>query len=334
MPLIFTPRQFTLRAHFYQQLGQLLSAGLPLINVLETLGRSPPAPSYREPIRQMIAQLSQGATVSDAVQHLGHWMPAFDIALVQAGEQSGRLDAVFKLLADHYDDSARLLRQTISDLAYTTFVFHMAIFLFPFIEWFSGKISSTGYLLRTFGVLIPLYVGIFLMIKSMQGRRGEGWRALMERLLRPIPVLGTGRRSLALSRLAAALEALLNAGVTIIQAWEMAAAASGSPAVLQTVVAWKPRVEAGQTPSEAVNASSQFPELFANLYHSGEISGQLDDTLRRLRDYYQEEGRRKLHFVSQFVSRFIYFCVAGYIAYKVVGFYLGYFNDIKKAGGI
>ena len=114
-----------------------------------------------------------------------------------------------------------------------------------------------------------------------------------------------------LSRLAAALEALLNAGVTIIQAWEMAATASGSPAILKAVLAWKPQVEAGQTPSEAVNASSQFPELFANLYHSGEISGQLDDSLRRLRDYYQEEGTRKLHLLAQWVPRFIYFVVAG-----------------------
>jgi type IV pilus assembly protein PilC len=332
MSLIFTPRQFTLRAHFYQQFGQLLAAGLPMINALEMLGRSPPAASYRAPIRQMISQLSQGATVSDAVQHLGHWMPPFDIALVQAGEQSGRLDAVFKLLAAYYNDRAALLRSMISDLAYPAFLFHMAIFLFPFIAFFSnGNLSL--FLWRTFGVLIPIYVGIFLLIKSMQGRRGAGWRAFMERVLSPVPVLGTARHSLALSRLSAALEALLNAGVTIIQAWEMAATASGSPAILKTVLAWKPQLETGQTPSEAVNASSQFPELFANLYHSGEISGQLDDSLKRLRDYYQEEGSRQLHLLAQWVPRFIYFAVAGYIAYKVIAFYTAYFKEIGQAGG-
>ena len=208
----------------------------------------------------------------------------------------------------------------ISDLAYPAFLFHMAIFLFPFIAFFSnGNLSL--FLWRTFGVLIPIYVGIFLLIKSMQGRRGAGWRAFMERVLSPVPVLGTARHSLALSRLSAALEALLNAGVTIIQAWEMAATASGSPAILKTVLAWKPQLETGQTPSEVVNASSQFPELFANLYHSGEISGQLDDSLKRLRDYYQEEGSRKLHLFAQWGSRLIYFAVAGYVAYKVIGFY-------------
>jgi type II secretory pathway component PulF len=328
MSLILTPRQFTQRAHFYQQLGQLLAAGVSVVDALGLLGRSPPDRSYREPIRQMLLQLSQGATVSEATQHLGRWMPAFDIALVQAGEHSGRLDAVFKLLSDYYNDRAQLLRQMISDLAYPAFVFHMAIFLFPFLDYFRDG-NGIAYLVKTFGLLIPLYGAIGFMIYSAQGRRGAQWRAFVERVLRPIPVLGAARHYLALSRLAAALEALLSAGVTIIEAWEMAASASGSPAISQAVLAWKPQVVSGQTPAEAVRASPQFPELFANLYYSGEVSGQLDDTLRRLRTYYHEEGSRKLHLLAQWFPRLIYFMVAGLVGFKVISFYIGYFNQLN-----
>ncbi len=332
MSLILTPRQFTQRAHFYQQLGQLLAAGVSVVDALGLLGRNPPDRSYREPIRQMLLQLSEGATVSEATLHLGRWMPAFDIALVQAGEHSGRLDAVFKLLADYYNDRAQLLRQMISDLAYPAFVFHMAIFLFPFLDYFRNG-DGTAYLVKTFGVLIPLYAAIGLMIYSAQGRRGAQWRSFVERVLRPIPVLGAARHYLALSRLAAALEALLSAGVTIIEAWEMAASASGSPAITRAVLAWKPEVVSGQTPAEAVRASPQFPELFANLYFSGEVSGQLDDTLRRLRTYYHEEGSRKLHLLAQWFPRVIYFMVAGLVGFKVISFYTGYFNQLNDIMG-
>ena len=328
MPLILTPRQFTQRAHFYQQLGQLLAAGVPVINALEMLGRNPPARSYREPIERILLQLSQGATIADAMEHLGRWMPAFDIALVRAGEHSGRLDAVFKLLADYYTDRAGLLRQMISDLAYPAFVFHMAIFLFPFIDFFKNG-DAVAYFVKTFGILIPLYAVIFLMIYSAQGRRGEQWRSFLERVMKPVPMLGTARHWLALSRLAAALEALLNAGVTIIEAWEMAAAASGSPAISRAVLAWKPLVVNGQTPSEAVRVSPQFPELFANLYYSGEVSGQLDDSLRRLQTYYHEEGSRKLHLLAQWFPRFIYLMVAALVGFKVISFYTGYFNQLN-----
>jgi type II secretory pathway component PulF len=171
------------------------------------------------------------------------------------------------------------------------------------------------------------------LLYAAQARRGEKWRSFLERILRPVPMLGTARHSLALARLAAALEALINAGVRIIEAWELAAAASGSPAIYRAVTAWKPEVMAGRTPSEVVSASRQFPEVFANLYHSGEISGQLDDTLRRLHAYYQEEGSRKMHFVSQWVPRMIYFGVAILVGYKVIMFYMGHINDIKNAGG-
>ena len=171
------------------------------------------------------------------------------------------------------------------------------------------------------------------MIFAAQSRHGETWRACIESLLHPIPVLGQARRYLALARLAAALEALLSAGVTIIEAWELAATASGSPALRRTVLGWRPLVNAGQTPAEVVSASGRFPELFASQYATGEISGQLDDTLRRLHAYYQEEGSRKLHAFSRWTPRAIYFCIVLMIAYRIISFYTGYFNLVRDAGG-
>jgi len=92
-------------------------------------------------------------------------------------------------------------------------------------------------------------------------------------------------------------------------------------------------VNAGQTPAEAVGASGSFPELFASQYATGEISGQLDGTLRRLHVYYQEEGSRKLHAVARWTPRAIYFCVVLIIAFRIVGFYTNYFNLVRDAGG-
>jgi type IV pilus assembly protein PilC len=332
MPLIITPGQLSRRADFYHQLGQLTGAGLGLVQALEQLKRHPPARSYREPIARLLQQIASGCTLTDALQRSGHWLPAFDIALLQAGEHSGRLDACFRLLADYYTDRARLARQMISDLAYPAFLLHFAIFIFPFAQFFSSG-NWVVYLCQTVGVLIPLYALVALMIFAAQSRHGETWRACFESLLRPIPVLGVARQYLALARLASALEALLSAGVTVIEAWEMAATASGSPALRRTVLGWRPQVNAGQTPAEAVSASGSFPDLFASQYGTGEISGKLDETLRRLHAYYQEEGSRKLQAVSRWTPRFIYFGVVIMIAYRIIAFYTGYFNMVKDAGG-
>ena len=145
------------------------------------------------------------------MQRSGHWLPAFDIALLQAGEHSGRLDACFRLLADYYTDRARLARQMISDLAYPAFLLHFAIFIFPFAQFFSSG-NWVVYLCQTVGVLIPLYALVALMIFAAQSRHGETWRACFESLLRPIPVLGVARHDLALARLASALKRCLAPG--------------------------------------------------------------------------------------------------------------------------
>jgi type II secretory pathway component PulF len=152
----------------------------------------------------------------------------------------------------------------------------------------------------------------------------------METILRPVPLLGTALRYLALSRLTAALEALINAGVNIIQAWDLAANASGSPALRRAVAAMKPEVVAGRTPAEVLREHSIFPELFTNLYASGEVSGKLDETLLRLYTHYQEEGAFKLQAFAQWLPRLIYGLVAAMIAYYVIQFYTGYFNQISN----
>lgn len=336
MPLMFTPGQFRQRSEFYHQLSQLTAAGIGVPNALSQLERHPPARSYRRPIREVVSQLNDGNTLTDALQYSGPWLPAFDTALLQAGEQSGRLDACFRLLADYYQDRARIARQLINDLAYPVFLFHFAVVVFTFVRLFSfGDWNRflIAFAWQTLAVLLPLYAVAWLVIYSAQSRHGEKWRAWMEVALHWVPVLGTARQCLALARLAAALEALVSAGVTIVEAWELAAVASGSPALRRAVLAWRPRVDAGKTPAEVVSACARFPELFASQYSSGEVSGKLDETLGRLRAYYQEEGTRKLHSFAQWTPRGIYLLVMLMIAYLVVRFWVRYFQQIGAAGG-
>src|SRR5438105_1760210 len=102
MPLLPTPRQLAHRAEFYHQLAQLIDAGITLPQALDTLHRAPPARSYRQPLQRLIASLMEGCTFSQSLQQLGSWLPSFDIALLRAGEQSGRLPNCLKLLAEYY----------------------------------------------------------------------------------------------------------------------------------------------------------------------------------------------------------------------------------------
>ena len=330
MSLTFTPRQLSQRADLYHQLGQLTSAGIGLTQALQIQRQSPPSPSFRAPIDRVLQGLTQGATFSEALGRTGKWLPSFDLALLQAGETSGRLPSCFQLLSGYYTERSNLARQVLSNLAYPVLLLHFAVLIGPFPALFtSGNVFA--YLGQTLGVLLPLYAVIGGCAYALAREGGEKWRAILEQLLHPVPVLGKARRNMALARLAVALEALISAGVNIMEAWELSAPASGSPALRRRIVSWRARLTQGQTPAELLAESPEFPPLFANLYHTAEVTGQLDETLARLHRFYQDEAARQFRMIAEWTPRLFYFAIVILIAYRVVSFYAGYFAQINDA---
>ena len=329
MSFFVTPGQHARRADLYHQLGQLTAAGIGLVEALEIQRRSPPLPSFRKPLAAILNQLSAGASFGDAVQSAHPWLTSFETALLDTGDRSGRLPATFQLLAEHFTSRAAMLRQAISGMAYPAFLLHFAVLIGPLPDLIlKGDILT--YFAKTLAILIPIYLVVGLAVFAMQGRHGESWRGLVESILHRVPLLGTARRSLALARLTSALEALVSAGVNIIEGWQLAAAASGSPALRRAVAGWQPRLAAGVTPADALDCTREFPELFANMYRTGETTGKLDDTLRSLHALYLDEGERKLKALAEWLPKIAYLMVAAMIAWRVISFYAGYFSQFAE----
>jgi type II secretory pathway component PulF len=70
--------------------------------------------------------------------------------------------------------------------------------------------------------------------------------------------------------------------------------------------------------------------LFANLYRTGEVSGQIDQTLDRLHHHYQEEGSRRVHLIAQWLPRLIYLLILIAVAIQIIGFWTGYYDNILR----
>ena len=333
MALLITPGQLAGRSELFHQLGQVTASGIGLIAALEILQRNPPRPALRAPIARLLQQLQTGSTFGESLERSGGWLSSFDVALLQAGEKSGRLPDCFRVLANYYTQQSQLARQVIAYSAYPLLVFHVAVLIFPI----SGltdlvlKGAVISFLFQKLCVLAPIYGLALFLSYAMQSTHAEHWRAVVERVLAWVPLLGKARRNLAIARLSIALEALLNAGVNIIESWEMAAAACGSPALRRIVAKSKPHLLNGLTPSEMVSSHRAFPTTFASLYHSGEISGTLDDSLRRSRIIFEEDGGRQM---KQFVfglAGALVGCVMLMAAWNIISFYLGYFQQVNDA---
>lgn len=325
---MITPGQLSKRADFYHQLAQFTTAGITITNSLEQLKRHPPARSYRNPLERILMELAGGKTLSGSLRPTD-WLPEFDLTLIEAGERSGRLDQCFRSLAEYYNQRALIAKQIISQMIYPTFLIHFAAFIFLILLPYAYSQFNASLPLLFFKALLalsPIYIVTALIIFISQAKHGENWRSLMERIFNVIPVLASARRSLALSRLTLALEALISAGVNVIEAWELAAAASNSPMLRRAVADWKPHFANGRTPADLVGMTPLFPETFTNLYHSGEVSGKLDETLKRLHAFYQEDSTYKINMLAQWVPRAIYIAVVLIVAYEVVKFWTNYYG--------
>ena len=334
--MITTPWELNRRAQLYEQLASMISAGVPLVKALEMAGRSPAVRTSRKVIPLLLGHLQEGHTFTDSMVKVKGWLPEFDVALLSVGEQTGRLDASFKLLARYYATRAQIIRNAIAGLAITMVTLHVFLIIFPL-----GLLIALarGIMDNSFSECLPFiveklvlfggfYGTIFLLIFACQGKRGEGWRRFVESIFLGIPILRSAVKNLALARLASALGALTNAGVPVGKAWELSAAACGSPHLKREISKWTPQFENGVTPAEMVSQIKYFPEVFSNLYHTGEISGKLDETHERLHAYFEDEGFRSLQLFTRTLNGVIYGTVVAIVAYNIIHFWMGYYGAL------
>lgn len=333
MRALTTPRTLDRFGELYHQIGGMLTSGLTLVQGLELIRNSPPAPAFRPPLDQVLDDLKQGFTFSEALARRRGWLPDFDIALMAAGEKSGRLDACCQRLAEYYRERAKLMRSVLTDLAYPAFLVLLLLLIFPpsalpRLVW-HGDVA--GYLAPKLKAVALLGAASFVIFLLNQSSRALTWRSLWEQLLHRVPLLGRARRSMALARLTMALEALLNAGVNVLKAWELAAAASGSPAVGRATEKALHGMSAGETPGEAIGRTGVFPGKFVSVYRSGEVGGRLDQSLNYLCRDYTDEASRLYRQIAEWTPRLIGLLIAVLIGYFVITFWLGYFGGMLDA---
>ncbi|HZZ94358.1 MAG TPA: type II secretion system inner membrane protein GspF [Usitatibacter sp.] len=132
------------------------------------------------------------------------------------------------------------------------------------------------------------------------------------------PVSLSGTQVLALTR---GLASLLEAGLTIEQAFNALIEQAETERVRQVLAALRGEVIAGNTIAKALAAfPSVFPELYRTLVAAGETSGQLPRVLSKLADYLDERQQMR----ARLSLALIYPAIVSVVAICVVGALLIY----------
>ena len=125
-------------------------------------------------------------------------------------------------------------------------------------------------------------------------RRSAGGRIATDRLLARLPVLGAVRRNLAAARLGRTLESLLNAGLPLTQALDVAAGTLVDAGASEDVSRAREEVVTGGALAAALGRARAFPYLFLQMVALGEESGRLEEMLERGATISEEQVERSL----------------------------------------
>lgn len=292
---------------FTRLFSAMLDAGMPLVQVLDTLESETSNKLFRPVVSGVRGYVEAGESLSEALRHYPTVFDNLYVSMIQAGEMSGMLSDICARLAHYLEASLALRRKVMSALMYPVMVTvvtillttGMILFIVPafatIYEDFDAKLPApTQFLIDLSEFLrayFPFVLGgiIALGLLISQYAKTPAGRYSIDKLKLRLPVFGDLIRKVALARFSSTFSEMIRAGVPILKSLDIVASSTSNAVLSKGVLDAKPEVEAGNNLSQAIGACPAFPRLLIQMMSAGEKSGKMDDMLGRISDIYQEE---------------------------------------------
>lgn len=290
---------------FNQQLSSLLEAGQTVVDAIEILGKNDRREQHRAVYNALLQSLKQGNQLSEAMAGLPSVFPSLYVAMVQASETTGSVRAAverYMRYQKQVDDirgkltAAATYPAVLLGVGFLVIGFLMLYVLPSFSEIYDdggagqghgGFVQAWGRFVRentlmAWSMMVVVCAAVAAMVLH------PGLRALAYRKLMATPWLGERVWILQLARLYRTLGMLLRSGVSVLAAMRMTQASLPTSMREDLALALK-NVSEGKAMSRAMTESHLSTEVAERLLVAGESSGNLDEMMERIADFYDQE---------------------------------------------
>ncbi len=333
-------------AMFTKQFATMLEAGLPLMDALNTLYIQTKNRTLRKTIGKIAEDLEGGYTLADAMRKHKKVFPDLYVNMVEAGEKGGALGEILIRLAEYLEKTADLQRKIRGAMVYPVIVVLVALvataaLLIFVIPTFAGLYESFGadlplltkiviglsnfvkkYILIIIGVLVGIVVGLRIWYGTDPGRE------VIDRILLKVPIIGNLIHKQALSRFSRTLSTLLRSGVPLIDSMDITAKTTGNKVVQHAIERARNSIREGSTISAPLQKAGIFPPLVVQMVHIGEQSGNLDDMLLKVSEFYDKEVDAAVEALTSALEPLIMVFLGGIVGTMVIAMYLPIFKLI------
>ena len=346
---LFGPRKKPIKAVdiaiFSRQMSTMLTAGVPLVQSLDIIGRGHDNPSMRKLVLDIKANIEDGNTFADSLaRHPKHFNDLF-VNLVDAGERAGALEDLLEKVAT-YQEKTEALKSKIKKAMYypaavvVVAVAVTAIMLVKVVPQFESLFQSVGSDLPAFTkmvvgmsefaqewwwiMLAGAVVGIIAIIRGRRASRK--FRKRTDIMLLKVPIVGTILEKSAVARYARTLATMFSAGVPLVEALESVAGATGNLLYEDAVLNMRDKVATGQSLQLAMQQAEVFPNMPIQMIAIGEEAGSLDLMAGKVADFYEREVEDMVDGLTSLLEPVIIVFMGVVVGGLVIAMYLPIFK--------
>ena len=332
-------------AIFSRQMATMMTAGVPLVQSLEIVGRGHEKPAMAAMIMGIKAHIEAGNTFAES---LGKYPLQFDdlfVNLVNAGEKSGALETLLEKIATYKEKTEAIKKKVKKALTYPAAVVVVAfivkaillIFVVPqFEDLFKGfgadlpaftqMVVNLSRALKSQGIFIAFAMVGAVVAFIEAHKRSVRLREIMDRVMLKVPVIGDILYKSAVARFARTLATMFAAGVPLVDALDSVAGAAGSIVFYKAIIKIKDGVSTGQQLQLCMAQTGLFPPMAVQMIAIGEESGSLDAMAAKVADFYEAEVDALVDALSSLLEPMIMAILGVLVGGLVVAMYLPIFK--------
>ncbi len=350
---LLSPRQFMPASSqelvfLFRQTAMMLHSGYTILQALEANQSMTSKRRLKQALADMGEDIRGGSSFSAAMEKIKMFPPQA-AKLLAAGEQSGEIDTILQRLAEDIERRQEIKRQLSTALTYPGIVFFMAVGVSAgLVGWviprFATFLTSRGTALppltqflldfaawfevwgATLGVLLVLSV-LGIAVASTT----RGGKTAIDRVVLRLPLVGNVVTTSSMAQATWSLAMQLRSGITLLNALNITRDIMKNLIIADAFNNAAEKILAGQPLSMALRADS-IPFLVTHQAALGERSGELDNVMEELGEFYHKELQARVKTMAAWVEP-VLILVVGLLVGVV---YLAFFQAALKVstGGI
>ncbi len=334
---------------FSRQMYTMLKAGVPIMQALQGLAQATVNPTLGGVLKSMQSSLNAGSDLSAAAEKHPNVFSRLFVNMIQVGEGTGHLPDVFKSMAEFLQKEHDTISKVKGALRYpmiviTAIVIAMFVLNIKVIPTFAAMFSKMGselplatkmlmassaffkaYWMYMIAAMAGAYYGFTVYTKTTAGR--FQWDAIKLKL----PLVGNIMMWATLARFSRALALTTKAGVPIVQGLPMVARAVDNAYIESRIHGMQDKLAQGVAIAVAAESTGLFPPLVLQMIRIGEETGELDNLIEEVADFYEREVDHLVVNLGAAIEPILIFTIGAMVLVLALGIFMPMWDMIDQA---